>query len=123
MVLVYLLLVNSCWEKQDHIVSPPEHPTYTLSGIVTHSETERVVTGAEVSVTMTELYQGSFLDSMGSITNSVGYYEINGLYRGRYDFLVKEGQDTLFISELGIINYADKIVDVIIAPPDTSAEE
>ncbi len=123
MILAILLMVNSCWEKQDHLVSAPEHPTYKPSGTVSHLETELPVIGAEVSVTMTEVYQGSFLDSMGTITNSEGFYEINDLYRGRYDFLIKVGLDTLYKSEIGLINYADKIVDVRIAPPDSSNAE
>ncbi len=77
--------------------------------------------GGEVSVTMTELYQGDFLDSMGTITDTAGYYEIQGLYRGRYDIMVMYEGDTLYFSEVGIIKYEDKIYDILIQPSDSTS--
>ncbi|MCF7922773.1 MAG: carboxypeptidase-like regulatory domain-containing protein, partial [Candidatus Marinimicrobia bacterium] len=115
--------LTSCWKKQDIAINPPLHPVYTLSGIVTHEATGEAVNEAEVSVTMTELYQGDFLDSMGTITDQAGYYEISGLYRGRYDILVMSGLDTLFLSELGIIKYEDKVYNILIAAPDSTDAE
>lgn len=117
------MLLTSCWEKQDIAINPPAHPVYTLSGTVIHEDTEQAVVGAEVSVTMTELYQGAFLDSMGTITDQTGFYEITDLYRGRYDILVMSGLDTLFLSELGIIKYADKVYNILIAAPDSTDAE
>lgn len=118
-----LLLLTSCWKKQDIAINPPAHPVYTLSGTVTREVTGQAVVAAEVSVTMTELYQGEFLGSMGTITDQVGYYEISDLYRGRYDILVMSGPDTLYLSELGIIKYEDKVYNILIAAPDSTDAE
>ena len=110
----------SCWKKQDHTVTPPLHPVYTLSGIVSYEATGSPAAQAEVSVQMTELYQGDFVDSTGTTTDETGYYEIPNLYRGRYDILVKAGEDTLYLSEVGIIKYEDKVYNISIPPPDTT---
>ncbi len=116
------LLFSSCWKKQDIAINPPDHPVYTLSGTVTYEDTSLPVVGGEVSVKMTELYQGDFLDSLGTITNQSGYYEIYELFRGRYDIMVMVGLDTLFLSEVGIIKYEDKEFNIIIAPDSTDSE-
>jgi len=118
-----LLLLTACWKKQDITTNPPVHPTYTLSGIVTSEDSGLPIVAAEVSVTMTELYQGEFLDSLGTLTDQSGFYEISDLYRGRYDVLVMEGQDTLYFSELGIIKYEDKVYNIVILPPDTTGTD
>lgn len=117
-----ILVVISCWKKQDHEITPPAHPDYKLSGTVTYEVNQLPAVGAEVSVAMTELYQGDVVDSAGSYTNESGHYTIGGLFRGRYDIMVKDGLDTLFMSEFGIIKYEDKQYDIVIAPPDTTLE-
>jgi len=72
---------------------------------------------------MTELYQGDFLDSMGTLTDQAGYYEIADLYRGRYDIMVMFGLDTAYLSEVGIIKYEDKTYDIVIITPDSTESE
>lgn len=117
------LIFSACWDKQEHSIAPPEHPYYRLSGVVSFEATGLALSGGEVSVQMTELYQGDFLDSLGSLTDQSGYYEIHDLYRGRYDIMVKLDSDTLYKAEVGIIKYEDKEFNVSIAPPDTAASE
>lgn len=72
---------------------------------------------------MTELYQGEFMDSTGARTDDNGFYEIHGLYRGRFDIIVASDLDTLFVSEVGIIKYEDKVYDILVSPPDTIGTE
>lgn len=123
MFLVTILMLNSCWKKQDISTNPPAHPVYTLSGTVSYEDTGLPVIAKEVSVTMTELYQGDFLDSLGTLTDQTGHYEIVDLYRGRYDIMVMSGLDTMYLSEVGIIKYEDKTYDIIILTPDSTEVE
>lgn len=115
------LLVLSCGEKQDHLISAPAHPLYKMYGTVTEDSTLLPYSDVQVDVIMTELYQGEFLDPRRTYTDSTGYYEVNDLYRARYTVLVKDppATDTLFIAEAGIIKYEDKQFDIIIVPLDT----
>ena len=83
-----LLLLTSCWEKQDHVVSPPSHPTYRLSGTVSYTLSDRPVSAADLSLIMTELYHGDFMDTLLTQTDEAGYYQFEGFYRGRYDIPV-----------------------------------
>lgn len=97
-----------------------------MFGTVTAESTGLPFEDAQVDIIMTELYQGEFVDPKRTFTDSIGYYEMAGLYRGRYTVMVQDTADTLFIGEAGIIKYEDKQFDIVIladtstAPSDTT---
>jgi len=116
-----VLLLCGCWERQEHVVSPPSHPTYTLYGTVSRDGSDLPVAGVNISLIMTELYQGEFLDTLGTQTDTGGYYQINDLFRGRYDIHVVDEADSLFSGEVGIIKYEDKEYNIVIVFSDSSS--
>ena len=81
------------------------------------SETSFPIHEAKIKVTMTDLYQGEFLDPVEAYTDSSGYYEINGLYRGRYAVRVTRGYDWLFDGEVGLIKYEDREYNLALELP------
>jgi len=118
--MVCLILTN-CWERQTIAVAPPTDPFYRLYGTVIRQETGLPVRDAKVKVTMTELYQGEYLEPQISYTDSSGYYEFEGLYRARYAVRVTKGYDWLFDGEVGLIEYADKKYNIVIVTPETNS--
>jgi len=112
--LVILLILNSCWEKQDIATNPPDHPTYKLYGIITRQASGMPVPEAMIRVTMTDLYQGEFLGPMETLTDSSGYYEFNELYRAQYEVRVTQRLTWLYDGQVGIIEYADKEFNISI---------
>lgn len=97
-----------------------------MFGTVSDDSTGDPYTEVQVDIIMTELYQGSFLMPKQTFTDSVGYYEMAGLYRARYTVMVQDTSDTLWIGEAGIIKYEDKQFNILITadtsavPPDTT---
>jgi len=124
--LVWGGLLIACGEKQDHLITSPDHPQYVMFGTVSDDSTGDPYTEVQVDIIMTELYQGSFLMPKQTFTDSVGYYEMAGLYRARYTVMVQDTSDTLWIGEAGIIKYEDKQFNILITadtsavPPDTT---
>lgn len=109
-----LIVLVSCWDKQDIPVTPPSDPSYMIFGTVIRESTGLPVREANLKFTMTELYQGDFMEPVETMTDSSGYYEIRDLYRGRYAVRVTRGYDWLFDGEVGIIEYADKEYNIVI---------
>ena len=117
-IVLFSSLLFSCWREQEIVVAPPAHPTYTLYGTVIRQETGLPIRQAMVRASMTEVYQGEFLDPIETYTDSLGYYEIPGLYRAQYAIRVTHGYDWLFDGEIGIIQYEDKEYNILITPPE-----
>ncbi len=115
----FTLLLISCWKQQDIPVAPPDYPSYLLFGTLTWEDTEPPIPirGATIRVTMTEVYQGEFLDPIEVETDSLGKYEIQGLYRARYTVRVTRGLEWLYDGEVGIIQYEDKEYSLSLPSP------
>jgi len=88
LVFMSLLLgftLNSCWEKQDHNITQPEVPRYTLSGsLVDIDDTTEPVPGGKIVLCAVDLLHEPFLVAPESISDSTGKFQIDSVVPGNY---------------------------------------
>ena len=116
--LLISILMTSCWKQQDISVEPPTDPTYSIFGAISWEDTGLPLRQAMIRLSMVEVYQGEFLDPVEAYTDSLGQYNFQGLYRGRYDVRVTKGFDWLYDGEVGIIQYEDKEYNLSLSYPE-----
>lgn len=117
LTLMVLALVACIDDPQDIQVNPVQHPFYTLHGRVYLSTDSSYIPFPIVRVTMFELYQGDWLPMKHTTGDSLGFYQIDSLYRGAYVLEVSGTGAVRYTANIGMIQYADKEVDVYMLPP------
>lgn len=111
-MIVMLLSIMSCWEKQDIDIIGPEMPRYTLYGQIKYLNETQSVADVVVNLVQVEVYQGDYLEPMTTTSDAAGNYSFPELYRGRYNLSAVMEGIKLFSKDVGIINFADREYDV-----------
>lgn len=97
------LLSNSCWKQQNHAVTRPETPVYTLSGIVRDIDSKETLSGVKV-----------FLDSVDkfTLTDSTGKYQFIKKVTVKDHGLTVERNGYKVFEKTIVMNYSDRNLDL-----------
>ncbi|MCF7805343.1 MAG: carboxypeptidase-like regulatory domain-containing protein [Candidatus Marinimicrobia bacterium] len=79
------LSLNSCWDKQDHSITRPEVPRYTLTGsLVDMDDTAQPVASGRIIIRPIDLHYEVSPVAMESASDSVGMFQIDSVVPGNY---------------------------------------
>lgn len=109
--LATLLTVQSCWKKQQHDITAPRTPVYTLSGFVTDRDTGELMKDVIVRLIAVEmLYDYDFTKAVDT-SNTDGSYTFEKITPGTY--IIKGYRDRFpVIDEKIVIEHKNKQFDV-----------
>jgi len=111
LLLLILLFVN-CWKEQEHEISAPEIPNYTLSGYTYDIDSHDIITNSEVTLVAVDLvYDDAEFVSASDTTDSTGYYNFSNITPGTYSLNVKTGRFRVLSEEI-VVDHEDKIKDL-----------
>ena len=131
-----LLATTACnwFERQDHAIYEPIPPSFTLRGNVYNQVTGAPMPGLKVILTQAESYDGLTMEPRFTFTDTTGYFQILEVPRGRYPIRFYRtgapGQDEfdtsndslLFSTDVGIITYEDRYIEIEIDPSEMSPD-
>jgi len=84
------LLCLSCWNKQEHDITRPEVPHYTLSGVTVDYVTGEPVPQTTLRMSATLLLYDIHFPTQILETDSAGHYSISPVYPGNYILSIKK---------------------------------
>ena len=87
-----MLLFLNCWNKQDHGITQPDVPRYTLSGVTLDFITNEPVPNSIINIQAVQLVYDIAFPSQTLQSDSAGHYSIDPVYPGSYIIrIVKNG--------------------------------
>lgn len=83
-VLITMVSLTGCWEKQDHDLLLPETPHYRLTGTVVNEVSQLPLPNIQVSMSMAYSIYNVDWASRTITTDSAGFFQIDTIYPGTY---------------------------------------
>ena len=110
LIILFVLLLN-CWQKQDHEITRPEIPRYTLSGITVDIDTEKILPKTTIKIQPVQLLYDVQFNMTMIESDSNGYFAIDPIYPGDYTLTVNSG-DSWHSTQKIEISHADKDITI-----------
>ncbi len=110
-LIIVLLFLTNCWNKQDNDINGPNVPKYTLSGQTIEYNTNDILPKTQIKVTAVELLYDAEFNSKTVESDSNGIFTVSGLIPGSYLFSVNSNSIWLESERLSI-EHEDRVMDI-----------
>jgi len=108
-VFLCLSLALNCWKHQDHEITAPATPVFTLSGRISDADSRQVLAGIEIQCVPAELLFDLQLAEPVTVTDSTGYYVFE-LCPGNYTLQFYRAGFPVGVKKL-VMGYLPRVVD------------
>lgn len=108
-VILFLGLALNCWKHQDHEITAPATPVFTLSGHISDADSRQVLPGIEIQCVPAELLFDWQLVEPVTVTDSTGYYAFE-LCPGNYTLQFYRAGFPVGDKKL-VIGYHPRVID------------
>ena len=116
-LIVLTLFLLACWQRQDHAITGPEWPYYTLSGYtVDLDDTTQVLPHTPVSLQATLMLYDVIFDPVTVRSDSGGYFQIDSVFPGNY-LLTADRDGYAVVKDNLTIKHTDRLYDIHLPEP------
>ena len=120
-LLLLAILITSCWKKQQHEITAPETPVYSITGRVADMDSGDILPDIIVSLVPIDLiYDYDFTGAVDT-TNSKGEFQFSEMTPGSYQFTCFRNSFPV-IDENFVLDHADKQTLIVIPKPIVARE-
>jgi len=107
-----VFLAAACWQRQDHTITNPEWPHYTLSGYTVDLDDDaQAVPNTPVSLIADVLIYDVTFDFISIVSDSNGHYQFDTVYPGVYR-ITADRDSSLVLKETLNMNHTNRIYNL-----------
>ena len=112
-VFIFAILLSNCWKKQQHEITAPETPVYTISGNISDMDSGDVLPDIIVSIVPIDMIYDSDFTGATDTTNAKGEFGFSEMTPGSYQFTCYRNSFPV-MDENFVLDHADKEAQIAI---------
>jgi len=115
--ITFSLLLAACWQRQDHPITGPEWPHYTVSGYtVDLDDTTAAIGCTPIQLTAKAVLYDMVFDPVTIVADSNGFFQIDTVYPGIYVITADRGGYAVLRTQF-VLGHADLACDLQLPKP------